>query len=133
MQGIIMTIEELKQKFIVADDVLKARLEPIITKALRHCVIDKTGQVYVTDKRLSGKQQVMLTIAARAIASQLEPTISASVTVSEIAKYTGLPENQVRARGKDFINAKLAESPERGVYRAVFHKVEPFLDSIAEE
>jgi len=128
-----MTIEELKQKFIVADDVLKVRLEPIISKALKHCVIDKTGQVHVTDKRLSGKQQVMLTIAARAIASQLEPTISASVTVSEIAKYTGLPENQVRARGKDFINAKLAESPQRGVYRAVFHKVETFLDSIAEE
>jgi hypothetical protein len=126
-----MTIEELRQKFIVADDVLKVRLEPIVSKALKHCVIDKTGQVHVTDKRLSGKQQVMLTIAARAIASQLEPTISASVTVSEIAKYTGLPENQVRARGKDFINAKLAESPQRGVYRAVFHKVEPFLDSIA--
>jgi hypothetical protein len=126
-----MTIEELRQKFIVADDVLKVRLEPIVSKALKHCVIDKTGQVPDTDKRLSGKPQLMLTIAARAIASQLEPTISASVTVSEIAKYTGLPENQVRARGKDFINAKLAESPQRGVYRAVFHKVEPFLDSIA--
>lgn len=128
-----MTIEELRKQFIVPDDVLKVRLEPIVLKALKHCVIDKTGQVHVTDKRLSGKQQVMLTIAARAIASQLEPAISASVTVSEIAKYTGLPENQVRARGKDFINAKLAESPQRGVYRAVFHKVETFLDSIADE
>lgn len=128
-----MTIEELKQQFIVADDVLKVRLEPIIAKALKHCVIDKTGQVHVTNKRLSGKQQVMLTIAARAIASQLEPAISANVTVSEIAKYTGLPENQVRARGKDFINAKLAESTQRGMYRAVFHKLETFLDSLADE
>jgi hypothetical protein len=128
-----MTLEELRERFIVADDVIKVRLEPIVAKALKHCLIDKTGQVHVSDKRLSGKQQVMLTIAARAIASQLDPTISANVTVGEIAKYTGLPENQVRARGKDFISAKLAESPQRGVFRAVFHKVEAFLDSIASD
>lgn len=128
-----MTLEELKDQFIVADDVIRVRLEPIVAKALKHCVIDKTGQVHISDKQLSGKQQVMLTIAARAIASQLDPAMSATVTVSEIAKYTGLPENQVRARAQDLVSSKLAASPQRGVFRAVFHKVEAFLDTIAHD
>lgn len=126
-----MSIEELKKQFIVDDDMLKARLEPIVTKALIHCRIDKKGQVLITDAKLSGKEQVRLTLAARAIGSQMDPTVSAEVSVVEIAKFTGLPANQVRARGKDAIEDKFAESPRAGVYRAMPHKIEAFLDTLA--
>lgn len=126
-------LEELKQQFILSDDAVKLRLEPILTKVIKHCVIDKGGQVHITNKHLSGKQQVMLTIAARAIASQLDDDILPYVTVGEIAKYTGLPENQVRARAKDCITDRLAEATEKGTYRAILHKVENFLDSITKQ
>lgn len=126
-----MTMEELKKQFIVDEDVLKARIEPIVTKALRHCRLDKSGQVLITNGKLSGKQKVRLTLAARAIASQMDSTIMADVTVAEIENFTGLPANQVRARGKDAIADRFADSPKAGVYRALSHKIEDFLDSIS--
>lgn len=49
----------------------------------------------------------------------------------ELAKYTGLPANQVRARGNDAINDKFAQSSRAGTYRAIAHKVEPFLDELS--
>lgn len=126
-----MSIEELKKQFIVDEDVLRARLEPIVTKALVHCRIDKNGQVEIKNTKLSGKEQVKLTLAARAIGAEMDPTISAEVTVVEIAKFTGLPTNQVRARGKDVIEDRFAQSPRSGVYRAMPHKIEAFLDTLA--
>lgn len=126
-----MSLEELKKQFIVDEDALKARLEPIVAKALRHCRIDRNGQVLITDSRLSGRDRVRLTLAARAIAAQLDPKIRADVTVPEIEKYLGLPANQVRARGNDAIRDKFAESPRAGVYRAIPYKIEAFLDGLS--
>jgi len=125
-----MELENLKKKFIVGDDVLKARLEPIVTKALNHCVIDTTGQVHINNKHLSAKQQVMLTLAARAVAAQLDASIGPDVPIAEIAKSTGLPENQIRARINDAVKEKFARSSKRGSYEANPHKVESFLDSL---
>jgi hypothetical protein len=126
-----MSIDELKKKFFVDEDALKVRLEPIISKALLQCRIDKNGQVLITNRNLSGKDQLKLVLAARAIASQLDPSVKAEVTTVEIGKYTGLPQNQIRARGKDATQEKFAESPKRGVYRAFVHRIEDFLDDIA--
>jgi hypothetical protein len=126
-----MNIEELKKQFIVDDDVLRTRLEPIVAKALAHCRIDKKGQVLITSPKLSAGEQVRLTLAARAIGSQMDPALSADVTVPEISKFTGLPANQVRARGNEAIKDKFAESPKAGVYRAMPHKIEPFIDGLS--
>lgn len=126
-----MNIEELKKGFFVEEDALKVRLEPAVMKARDLCKIGKEGQVIITNPKLSTRDQVMLILAARAIASQLDSTIAAEVTVPEIGKYTGLPANQIRARGKDAIELKFAESTKPGAYRAFPHKVEAFLDSIS--
>lgn len=126
-----MNLEELKKKFIVDDDVLKARLQTIVSKALDHCQLDKHGQVLISNTKLSGRDKVKLTLAARAIAAQLDPKISPEVTGPEIGKYTGLPINQVRARAKEAVDDKFAESTQAGTYRAMPHKIESFLDSIS--
>lgn len=123
-------IEELKKQFFVDEDFLKVRLEPIVAKALTHCRINENGHVLITDANLSGKEQVKLVLAARAIGSQMDAGISPDVSVAEISKFTGLPGNQVRARGKDAIEDRFAQSPKTGVYRALSHKVEAFLDSL---
>ncbi|SPE44856.1 hypothetical protein SBA7_550004 [Candidatus Sulfotelmatobacter sp. SbA7] len=126
----MLSIEELKKQFIVDEDLLRSRLEPVVGKALSHCRIDKDGRVEIRNPKLSGKDQVKLTLAARAIGSEMDSTISPEVTVLEISKFTGLPANQVRARGKDAIEEKFAQSPRSGVYRAMPHKIEPFLDTL---
>lgn len=126
-----MNIEELRKRFIIDEDVLKARLEPLVAKAMEHCRIDKNGQVLITSSKLSGRDQVKLVLAARTIAAQLDEKIRAEVTVAELEKYTGLPGNQVRARGKECIEGKFATSSRAGVYRAIPHKIEVFLDNLS--
>jgi hypothetical protein len=126
----MMGIEELKKEFIVDENVLRSRLEPVVSKALVHCRIDKEGRVDIRNTALSGKEQVKLTLAARMIGSEMDPAISPEVSVGEISRFTGLPANQVRARGKDAIEEKFAQSPRSGIYRALPHKIEAFLDGL---
>jgi hypothetical protein len=125
-----VSLDELKRQFIVKD-AFKDRLEQLVSKALKHCQIDEKGQVLILNSRMSGPNQVRLTLAARALASRLEPTILAEVTVADISTSTGLPANQVRARCKDAISANFAEPAGAGVYRAISNKVEAFLDSLS--
>jgi hypothetical protein len=73
---------------------------------------------------------VALVLVARTIASELDSSISPDVTVGEIAKYTGLPANQVRARAGEVVRAKVAQASKPGMYRATPHRVEAFLDSL---
>jgi len=128
-----MDLDALRNKFIVDEDVLKSRLKSTIEKALKHCVVDRNGQVHVNATDLSARDRIMLILSARMIASQLEAGIAADVTVEEISKFTALPENQVRARSKDLINDKWVESTRPGVYAAIAFKVEKFLDSLADK
>ncbi|HTU32670.1 MAG TPA: hypothetical protein VMF66_02585 [Candidatus Acidoferrum sp.] len=125
-----MSIEELRKQFIVDEDVLKTRLEPIITKALLHCKIGRTGEVIITNTSLSSKSKVGLTLVARLLGSELDQSIPPDVTVREIFKSTGLPDNQIRARAKELVADKIAVSPAPGTFRALPYKVEGFLDQL---
>jgi hypothetical protein len=125
-----MSIEQLKAKFIIEEDVVNRRLESLLTKALQHCAVDKKGTVHINDTRMGGLSKLKLVLAARYLASQLDNAISASVTSTEIAQSSGLPAGQVRARAKDAVGEKFAESVGRGVFRAMPHKIELFLDSL---
>jgi hypothetical protein len=126
-----MSLEELRKKFIVDEDFLKARLEALVERALTHCKIDKTGQVLITNRGLSNKDQVTLILAARALAHELDSSIPQDVTAPQIGRDTGLAPNQVRARANEVIASKFAESPKAGLYRAVPHKIEEFLERIS--
>ncbi len=128
-----MDKNELKKKFIVSADVLNERIEVLITKALKHCVVTENGTVHISSGSLSAKDKIKLVLAARSLAAQLTDDIPASVSVSELAASTGLPDNQIRARAKDAIEDRFANSPIKGTYTANGHKVEAFLDSLPKE
>jgi riboflavin biosynthesis pyrimidine reductase len=125
-----MSIEELKKKFIVDDDALKSRLEEIATKALQHCVLDRKGNVHFNNPKFTPREKLRLTLAARAIASQMDETLKSEVSVAELSANSGLPENQVRARAAELAKEKFVTSPKKGTYAAVPHKVEAMLDSV---
>ena len=128
-----MQRDELKRKFIIDENELKARLDTLVAKATRHCRIDNKGRVYFEKKKLTGKDKIKLALAARAIASELDSKFSPDITISELAQYVGLPENQVRARCTEIVAEHYADSPARGVFRAVFGKIEMTLDSISQQ
>lgn len=125
-----MVTEELKRKFIVGGDILKLRLEELVTKALRHCVVAENGTVHITSTSLGAKDKIKLVLAARSVAAQLADGINADVSVAELGASTGLPENQIRARANEVVKEHFATSPSRGAYSANPHKIEPFLDSL---
>jgi hypothetical protein len=124
------SMEELRKGFIVDESVIKERLENLVSEARKHCVIDKKGTVHPNDDSLKSRDKIMLVLAARYIASQLEPTIKAAVTIEEIASSARLPADQIRARAADLVRDKLAEPIAKGQWRAQPHKVEPFLKSL---
>ena len=125
-----MSIEDLKKKFIVDDDVLKNRLEEIATKALEHCVVDKKGNVHFNGSNLSAREKLSLILAARAIASQMDETIKSDVSMAELTLISGLPEKQITARIAELTKDKLVTSSKKGIYSAVPHKVEALLNSV---
>ena len=126
-----MSLEDLKEQFLVEDEIRTERLEQLIRKALPHCVVDKKGVVHIKDARRSGKEQVKLALAGRLVASKLDDAVSEDVTVEQLAEYTGLPKNQAAARAKECLDEKFADRSSRGTYKARVNKTEEFLDSLA--
>jgi hypothetical protein len=92
-----MSIEDIRKKFIVDDDALKSRLEAIAAKALQLCVLDRKGNVHFSNSKLTPRERLRLTLAARAIGAQLDDKLKAEVSVDDLSANTGLPKNQVRA------------------------------------
>lgn len=125
-----MNKEELRKRFIVGLDVLKERLEPLVTTALDYCVVAENGTVHITSKQLGPKDKIRLVLAARALAAQLSEEMSPEVSVRELAVSTGIPENQIRARANELLRERFATSNRRGFYVASSHRIEPFLESL---
>jgi hypothetical protein len=128
-----MNKEELKNKFIVSVDVVKERLEPLVTRALDYCVVADNGTVHVTSKQLGPKDKIRLVLAARSLASQLSDDMSPEVSVRDLALSTGIPENQIRARANELLKERFATSERRGFYVANPHRIEPFLNSLPQQ
>src|SRR5262245_33362814 len=125
-----MNKEELKKKFIVSADSLKERIETLVNKALKFCIVEEGGTVHISLKSVGAKDKIKLVISARSLAAQLSDDISANVTVSELVASTGIPENQIRARANEIVKERFASSPQSGTYVANPHKIEDFLDSL---
>ena len=125
-----MGLEELKKKFILDETEVRGRLEELITKALNYCRVDSKGRIHFERKTLSGMERVKVALAARGIASELDSSFSAEMSIDELSRSTGLPENSVRARCAELAAHNYIEAPTKGVFKVVFAKVEELLDSI---
>jgi hypothetical protein len=126
-----MAIEELRKKFIVSDDVLKARIESLIEKALNHCLVAEDGLVHISDKNLPAKDKIKLVLVARVLAAQLDEKFASDVPLDDLVRSTGIEPNQLRARANEVVKERFARSVRRGVYAANQHRIEPFLDSLS--
>jgi hypothetical protein len=121
------SLEDLKSKFLVSDSLSEAKMLSLLELAVNHCVVDPKGNVEIKTNGLTARDKVMLVLAARYIAHHLEDTILMHVSGDEIAKSAFVAPEQVRARASDLLRDKMIEIPTRGNYRALLHKIEPFL------
>jgi len=128
-----MDFAELKDRFLVDENLQTERLAKLVERAVNYCVVHKDGTVELKDSRLPGRDQVKLVLSARLIASRLEKSVPDDVTVEQLAEYTGLPKNQAAARAKDCVDERFAERTGRGAYKARPLKVEEFLGTLSSQ
>jgi len=124
-------MNDLKSLFIVDDVIQSEKIESLVRKALAFCVVGKNGAVHFKDEKLSARNKIKLTLAARALASQMDDQINSAVSNEELAGSTGLPSNQIRARLTEIQNENFADSAGRGSFKARTHKIESFLDELS--
>ncbi len=120
-------IEELKSRFLVSSDLSEAQMHSLLELAVNHCAVDAAGNVEIKDRTLKAKDKLMLVLSARRIAHALEDSIISEVTITELSQNAGVAEEQVRARASELIKERQVEMISRGVYRALLHRIEPFL------
>src|SRR5436853_4905109 len=123
-----MSVETLRAKFIVDSATLRANIEDLVNKALGFCVVGEDGVVHIKNAKLNVKHKIKLVLTARMLAAQLTPNISSEIGIADLAKSTGIDENQLRARINEIVKERFANSPARGVFSANPHRVEEFLD-----
>lgn len=128
-----MVSEDLKRKFILDEAGLKETLEDVVNTALQYCAVDSSGKVHLKRHDFTGKIRVKIALSAKAIANQLDASFTPDLTVTDLARATGLAENQARARAADAVGEGFAEAPERGSYRANPFRVVQFLKDLSKE
>ncbi len=128
-----MGTEDLKRKFILDDAGLREVLGEVVNTALRYCAVDSSGKVHLKTHDFTGKVRVKIALSAKAIANQLDSSFSPDLTVTDLARATGLAENQARARAAEAVNEGFAEAPGRGSYRANPFRVVQFLKGLSKE
>lgn len=128
-----MSLEEVKAKFIVDEGIHTSKLERLIQTISGFCVVDKQGRVHLSHNTLSTTETVKLVLVARYLAAELEPQIKSEMTVNEVESSAGIEPKQVGARLSELVSAKFATIVRRGVYRAVPHRIESFVESLSKK
>jgi hypothetical protein len=125
-------LEELKSKFLVSDSLSEAKMLSLLQLAVDHCAVDLKGNVEIKNPALSAKDKLMLVLVARLVAHHLDETVAADVTADELARNARIASEQVRARASELARNRQIEVVSRGIYRALLHRVEPFLRGLRE-
>jgi ATP-dependent protease HslVU (ClpYQ) ATPase subunit len=115
---------ELRKRFILDEDAASERIERLVAELCEWCVVESKGRVIIKRDDLASRERVRLVLAARWLASQLDDTIQAEVSVAELEASTGLPRDQLRARLSELARSRFTTVASRGVYVAVPTQVE---------
>lgn len=136
-------LDDLKQKFIIDEDLQHLNMMRLIEALIPICKIDKKGFVFVQDRSFTGglknKDFIHLILAVRFLGSHLQSSTEEEATIcevmnsDEIARMTGLKKEVVSARLKELKDEGKAISEKRGQYRASVYHLEQFIDSILKE
>ena len=124
------SIEELKSKFLVSGNVSETQMHSLLQIAVNHCAVDPNGNVEIKNQKVTTKDKLMLVLAARFVAHALEGSIPAEVSNEELARNARSEGKQVRARLSELVKDRQIEMVSRGTYRALLHRVEPFLSTL---
>lgn len=123
-------LQELKNKFLVSDNLTEARMLSLLELAVKHCAVDSSGTVHIKNGTLKARDKIMLILVARLIASNLNESIPAEVPAEELSKNAAVALDQARARASDLIKERMISAVGRGVYKAQLHKIESFLQGL---
>src|SRR5260370_29586630 len=99
-----MSLEQLREEFLVDGDLGEKRLEDLIRKILPYCVVSRDGFVELRRADLSGKARVKLVLAARLLASILDKAVSGDLTTEKLSEQPRLRKIQTAVHRKECFN-----------------------------
>jgi hypothetical protein len=123
-------MKELKEKFIVDEEIDEKRIEELVERALLFCKVTKNGSIIIESTELSSPEKIKLALVARFLANKLDSSISPEVNGDELSSSLMIAKDQVSARLKDAKDEKFAQRTSKGVYAVNPLKIGEFLTSL---
>ncbi|MBI5228507.1 hypothetical protein HY991_00235 [Candidatus Micrarchaeota archaeon] len=125
-------LAELKEKFIIEmGKYEKENLAELVKRTMNFCVVDKSGKVVITFKRLTDKEQIKIALIARFLASELtKGNIPREVTAEELVLSLKQKKSIIAARLKEIKDEGDAERLSRGTYTITSYKLTKMLDEL---
>lgn len=120
--------DDIKNLFIVQDDVGTQGAEALAKRALRFGRVTKDGSVVIDDKGLSKGDQLKLALVIRYIGSSLDETILRKIRPTEMTRTLGQRIEAVGAGLSTLAATGFAKKEGRGEYSVFPYKIESFLD-----
>ena len=125
------SIDDLKNSFIInREEYQKEKLPELVSKALKFCKVDSEGGIHITNFSLTIRDKIVISLAARFLANQLEPTINLSMTGEEVSTILDVDKAMAFARLKDLCDAKIVKRIEKGTYQIVPFCIESLLTEL---
>jgi len=123
-------MENLRDKFIVNEEINQKQILSFIERSLSFCRVTKTGGVIIDEGKLTNLEKIKLSLVARFLANKLDPSISAEVNSEELSGYLMISKDQVVARLKNLKDERFATRTGKGVYAVNPFRIGEFLASV---
>jgi hypothetical protein len=129
-------LEKLEKQFILDHDAEPEEIRTLVSRILKFCKIDPKGYVIIRARKLSKTDKIMLVLAARYLACNLqrklgrEAAINQEVSNKELADMLQEKPTIVRARLKDLKKDSKIVRTESGVHKAAGHSISEFLERL---
>jgi hypothetical protein len=123
-------MENLKEKFIVSEEISEKRIDEFVRRLLPFCKVTKTGGIIVEKAELTSFEKIKVSLVARYLANRLDSEIPSEVNGEELSASLMIPKDQVMARLKEAKDEKFAFRVRKGVYAVNPLRIGVFISSL---
>ncbi len=123
-------LEKIKEEFIVDETKYDIESVPEQVKTLLNYVKVGTGGKVFLAREVLPDIRLKLILASRFLANKLQDEIKPHLSIEELAQYSGLDKDQVRARMSTIVKEKFARREGRGVFVVLPFQIKKFITEL---
>lgn len=122
--------EDIKDLFIIDEDIYQKRTDEYIKRLIKYCTITKKGEVNIVNNKFSTSEKVKVSLVARYLANQKEPSIVAELNAEELSIFLMIPRDQITARLNELKRERYANCIAKGVYKVNVSRIDDILNEL---